>query len=99
MKPLPRNLSLVVVRKYPLNRAKKVKVRTICEVIRELHRAAAERDDTLGMHQLEEAHDMAKRMQMKLVEYGGKRNDPVYLIANDDGTEWLNKTTIQRRKA
>jgi hypothetical protein len=43
--------------------------RTICEVIRELYRDAEARGDTLSMARLDEAHDMAKRMDRKLRYY------------------------------
>jgi hypothetical protein len=38
-------------------------------VLRELYRDAEKRGDTLSMAKLDEAHDMAKRMQRKLFEY------------------------------
>jgi hypothetical protein len=62
--------ALVVWRKHPLNSSKKPKtLRTICEVLRELYRDAEARGDALSMVKLDEAHDMAKRMQKKLEEY------------------------------
>lgn len=61
--------AVIVWRKHYLKRGKPPKkMRTICEVLRELHRDATERGDTLSMHKLEECHDMAKRMQYKLFE-------------------------------
>jgi hypothetical protein len=62
--------ALVVWRKHPINSRKKPKpIRTICEVLRELHRDAEARGDAISMTRLDEAHDMAKRMQRKLEEY------------------------------
>jgi hypothetical protein len=61
--------ALVVWRKHPLNPGKRVRFRTICEVLRELHRDASARKDALSMSRLEECHDMAKRMQRKLETY------------------------------
>ena len=60
---------IVVWRKHPLKRGKPPKkMRTICEVLRELHRDAMARGDAISMTKLEECHDMAKRMQYKLFE-------------------------------
>jgi hypothetical protein len=59
--------ALVVWRKHPVNARKSPKSkRTICEVIRELYRDAEARGDALSMARLDEAHDMAKRMDRKL---------------------------------
>jgi hypothetical protein len=99
--PIPPNRALVVWRKFYIrqNRGKgKVLskgVRSICEVLRELYRDAQHRDDALGMTKLEEAHDMAKRMQRKLQEYAGKSNDPVYLAKLDDDVLWLTKAEFK----
>lgn len=61
--------ALVVWRKNPLNPRKKPKrLRTICEVLRELYREAEARGDALSMTKLDEAHDMAKRMDRRLRE-------------------------------
>jgi hypothetical protein len=64
----PTGTALVVWRKHYIKPKQKLKVRTVCEVLRELYRDAEKRSDKLSMHRLEEAHDMAKRMQMKLFE-------------------------------
>ena len=64
--------ALVVVRKHKIKPERKLLLRTICEVMRELYRDAEKRKDTLSMVRLEEAHDMAKRMQRKLEEYNPK---------------------------
>jgi hypothetical protein len=47
------------------------KMRTICEVLRELLMDAQAREDALSVTRIEEAYDMAKRMDRKL-----KANDP-----------------------
>ena len=61
--------ALVVWRKHPLNSRKKPKtIRTICEVLRELYRDADARGDALSMTKLDEAHDMAKRMERRMRE-------------------------------
>jgi hypothetical protein len=59
---------LIVWRKHYINTKRNLKVRTVCEVLRELYRDAVKRDDRISMVRLEEAHDMAKRMQLKLIE-------------------------------
>jgi len=61
--------ALVVWRKHYIKPRKRKHIRTICEVLRELHRDAEARGDALSMTRIEEAHDMAKRMQRKLEEY------------------------------
>lgn len=62
--------ALIVWRQNPIRPRKPKKItRTICEVIRELYRDAETRNDFLSMQRLDEAHDMAKRMHRKLVEY------------------------------
>jgi hypothetical protein len=61
--------ALVVWRKHPLNPGKRKPLRTICEVLRELHRDAAARKDALSVQRIAECHDMAKRMQRKLEDY------------------------------
>lgn len=60
--------ALIVWRKHYIKPHRTLRVRTVCEVLRELYRDAVERDDKISMVRLEEAHDMAKRMQMKLFE-------------------------------
>jgi hypothetical protein len=65
--------ALTVWRKNPINPRKTPKpIRTICEVLRELYRDAEARSDALSMARIDEAHDMAKRMQKKLEEYNPK---------------------------
>lgn len=65
--------ALIVWRKnYIRPRKPAKKFRTICEVLRELYRDAEIRGDALSMTKIEEAHDMAKRMQRKLEEYNPK---------------------------
>jgi hypothetical protein len=43
--------------------------RTICEVLRELYRDAQARGDETSIARLNEAYDMAKRMDAKLRKY------------------------------
>ena len=57
--------------------------RTICEVLRELAREAQARGDKLSLHKIEEAHDMAKRMQRKLTYYN--KNERFSSIVDVDG--------------
>lgn len=59
--------ALVVWRKHRVKRNKPPQdKRTICEVIREMMRDAEARDDKLLIARLEEANDMAKRMDLRL---------------------------------
>ena len=60
--------ALIVWRKHYIKPNRKLPVRTVCEVLRELYRDAVKRGDTMSIVRLEEAHDMAKRMQMKLFD-------------------------------
>ena len=60
---------------HPINpRKRPQRKRTICEVLRELYRDAEARGDALSMSRLDEAHDMAKRMDRRLHELN--RNEP-----------------------
>jgi quinol monooxygenase YgiN len=54
-------------------------MRTICEVLREMYRDAEANGDHLNMQRIDEAHDMAKRMQKKLEEYAP--HEP-YILSN-----------------
>jgi hypothetical protein len=99
MEPLPRDRSLVVWRKHQLKINKRKRVRTICEVLRELYRDAEQRQDHLTMTRLEEAHDMAKRMQAKLASYAGKSGDPIYLgRVADNEAQWMTKPEFKRHE-
>ena len=61
--------ALIVWRKHYLRRGKPPKpFRTICEVLRELYRDAEARGDVMSQHRIDEAYDMAKRMQRRLEE-------------------------------
>jgi hypothetical protein len=74
-------------------------VKTICEVLRILYDAAQEREDVAGMALIEQANDMAKRMQNKLREYKSEALDPIYLIIDDAGNRvWLNKGEFKARE-
>jgi uncharacterized membrane protein (DUF106 family) len=75
--------ALIVWRKHYIKTERKLKVRTVCEVLRELYRDAQARDDKISMVRLEEAHDMAKRMQMKLFELqpNHKRKRELWTVA------------------
>jgi hypothetical protein len=73
--------ALVVWRKHPVNPHKhkrRPRLRTICEVLRELYRDAEARGDALSMVKLDEANDMAKRMHNRLVELSP--NEP-YIVS------------------
>ena len=62
--------ALIVWREHYIKPRKPRKaMRTICEVLRELYRDAERRGDALSMTRIEEAHDMAKRMQRRLQKY------------------------------
>src|SRR5262245_58617502 len=95
---LPRNRSVVVWRKNRLHSGTRKRVRTICEVLRELYRDAEARVDHVSMTRIDEAHDMAKRMQTRLEEYAGKARADIYLVRGDDGTEWLTKANYKQRE-
>jgi coenzyme F420-reducing hydrogenase delta subunit len=70
--------ALVVWRQHPINPRKRPKrIRTICEVLRELYREAEARGDALSMAKLDEANDMAKRMQKRIEEL--RPGDPYIL--------------------
>ncbi len=64
--------ALVVYRKHFIKPGKKKQIRTICEVLREMHRSADEKGDAWMMTRVSECYDMAKRMQRKLEEYNPK---------------------------
>lgn len=61
--------AVVVWRKHLLNPGKRKPIRTICEVLRELHRDAEQRGDALSVSRIAECFDMAKRMQKRLEIY------------------------------
>lgn len=63
-------------------------MRTICEVLLELYRDAEQRSDTLAIARIEEATDMAKRMQTRLLDYAQGR---VGLFNTEEGMVWLDK--------
>lgn len=78
--------ALIVWRKHYIRpRKPKQHFRTICEVLRELYRDAETRGDTLSMHKIGEAHDMAKRMQRKLTHYN--KNEIMSSIRDVDGVK------------
>ena len=59
--------ALVIWRKHKPKAHKPPKqMRTICEVLRELLRDADARCDTLSIARINEAYDMAKRMDLRL---------------------------------
>lgn len=67
-------------------------------MIRELHARAKERGDPLDMQRLEEAYDMANRMQDKLKFYSLKTKDRTTITVDDVGTMvWLNKEEYKAR--
>lgn len=66
---MTKGTALVVWRQHPVNTRKRPKpIRTICEVLRELYRDAETRGDALSMARLDEANDMAKRMDRRMRE-------------------------------
>lgn len=70
MKSTDNTRALVVWRKYRTKARKPPRAkRTICEVLRELYRDAEARGDALSMARIDEATDMAKRMDKKLAEH------------------------------
>jgi hypothetical protein len=91
--------SLIVWRKNYINAEKQSLRRTICDVLRELHREAQVRGDAVAMQRIEEANDMAKRMQNKLKFYSLKTKDRTTLTVNDVGEMvWLNKEEYKGRR-
>lgn len=61
--------ALVVYRKHHrIKPHKTVGIRTICEVLREMYRSAEEKSDAYMLTRIEEAYDLAKRMDAKLAE-------------------------------
>ena len=73
--------ALIVWRKHYIKQDRRVRVRTVCEVLRELYRDAVKRDDALSIQRLEEAHDMAKRMQLKLNELQPEKGRKAWTLA------------------
>lgn len=70
--------ALVIWRKHYTKAKKPPKAsRSICEVLRELYRDAEARSDALSMARIDEATDMAKRMDQKLA----KHREP-FVLAN-----------------
>ena len=61
--------ALVPYRKYHIKSDKIKKLRTICEVLREMKRSAEEKNDPWMMMRIDECYDMAKRMDRKLADY------------------------------
>lgn len=70
MKPIPKDRALIVWREYYVKGGRQTKLRTICEVLREIHRYS---DDPLIKSKVEEANEMAKRMQARLDFYAVKK--------------------------
>jgi hypothetical protein len=73
--------ALIVWRKHYIKPTRRVRVRTVCEVLRELYRDAVARNDALSIQRLEEAHDMAKRMQLKLNELQPGKGRKAWTVA------------------
>jgi hypothetical protein len=71
--------ALIVWRKHYIRPRKPPKpFRTICEVLRELYRDAEARGDTMSQHRIDEAYDMAKRMQRAIEQY---KPDAPYIVS------------------
>jgi hypothetical protein len=80
-------------------RPKENGVRTICEVLEGLRMEAEARGDKITMLRIEEAIDMAKRMQNKLKRYSLKTKDPTTLTVDERGElEWLNKEEFKSER-
>lgn len=90
---VPKGQRVIVWRKHTLNLKRKRGFRTICEVLREVWLDAHKRRDTLTMARLDEATDMAKRMQTRLIDYAGNRHTLVHF---DDGYKWIEKEGLMR---
>jgi len=88
---------VTVWRKHRMNVRRKKGFRTICEVLRELYHDAEQRSDPLSMTRIEEATDMAKRMQTRLNEYAGSKR--VSLISTVEGLVWLGKDQLMQLTA
>lgn len=73
--------ALIVWRKHYIKPKQKLHIRTVCEVLRELYRDAVARKDKISMVRLEEAHDMAKRMQLKLIELQPGKGRKAWTVA------------------
>lgn len=99
MDPLPRGKSVIVWRKNYINPDGQKGMRTICQVLRDLYFAAEARNDVVGMSQIEEAHDMAKRMQNRLKFYAGKQfktHPNIYLAIDALGDFlWMTKAEFK----
>jgi hypothetical protein len=95
--PIPRHRALIVWRKNYINSEKHKNIRTICEVLRELHQDAVKRGDALSMHKIELANFMALRMQDRLKRYALKSKEPQTLTVNDvDEMFWITKKAYRR---
>ena len=90
---VPQGQRLVVWRRtsHRVKPNRKRGLRTICEVLRELYREAQQREDTLAMARLEEATDMAKRMQARLTYYA---QGNVTLCSTEQGMVWVIKASM-----
>lgn len=76
-------------------------VRTICSVLRSLYRDALARGDLSAMTRLEEANDMAMRMQNRLKFYAlkSKAKENVTLTVDDVGEMfWLAKSEYRAKE-
>lgn len=73
--------ALIVWRKHYIKPSRKLRVRTVCEVLRELYHDAVKRNDQISIVRLEEAHDMAKRMQLKLNELQPEKGRKAWTVA------------------
>jgi hypothetical protein len=96
--PLPRSRSLVVWRKYKINNRIIKNIRTICDILRELHRDAEDRGDRRAADLVDTAHDMAQRMQDKLKYYAylhGGGGDKT-IIRWDNKTLWISKRRLRK---
>jgi hypothetical protein len=97
---LPRNRSLVLWRKNYINSEVRKYERTICDVIRELHRRAVERGDMVDQQMLETANEMANRMQDRLKVYSIRRKykDSTLCVDEVGVMYWLAKEEYKRNE-
>jgi hypothetical protein len=91
MDSIPVGKRIIVWRKHYLNVRRKRGFRTICEVLREVYLDAEVRGDPVTMTRMDEAADMAKRMQTRLEHYAGSHHA---LIHYDDAMVWVDKTQL-----
>lgn len=86
---IPQGKRVIVWRKHYLIANRKHRFRTICEVLREVHLDAKGRGDAVTMAKMDEATDMAKRMQKRIEMYAGSNRTS--LVHFETGYAWVSK--------